>query len=143
MSGQSILNALEMGCRLFPKTGAGFLYVSGLKFEIDTAQPSTVVCDENGLFVRVSDARLVKNVMVFNRSQQKWYPLNPARVYRVVGCDYTLLNQGDGHRFPDVKVINPAICSYVGVIEEYLRHYCEGVVDKYRYGHPQGRITVR
>ena len=143
MKGQTILDALEMGCRLFPLTGGGFLYVSGLKYEIDTAQPSTVVCDENGVFVRVSGARCVKNVMVFNTRQQKWYPLDPAHTYRVVGCDYTLLNQGDGHRFPDVKVIDSAICSYVGVLEEYLRDYCGGVVDEYRYGRPQGRITVR
>ena len=143
MSGQSILDALEMGCRRFPKGDGGFLQVAGIEFEIDTSQPSTVVCDENGVFVRVEGARRVKNVMVFNASQQKWYPLDPARVYRVVGCDYTLLNQGDGHRFPDVRVLKPAICPYVGALEEYLRDYCGGVVNEYQYGHPQGRITVR
>ena len=143
MSGQSILDALEMGCRLFPKVGGGFLQVSGLKFEIDTLQPSTVVCDENGVFVRVAGARRVKNVKVYNSIDRKWQPLDPVRIYRVAGCDYTLLNQGDGHRFPDAKVINPAVCSYVEALERYLRDYLDGVVDEYQYGHPLGRIVAR
>lgn len=143
MKGQAILDALEMGCRLFPLTGGGFLYVSGLKYEIDTAQPSTVVCDENGVFVRVEGARRVKNVMVFNKVRQKWFPLVPAHTYRVVGCDYILLKQGDGHRFPDVKVIYPSICPYVEALEKYLRDYLQGVVGKYQFGHPQGRIIAR
>ena len=143
MSGQSVLDALEMGCRLFPKVGGGFLQVSGLKFEIDTLKPSTVVCDENGVFVRVAGARRVKNVEVYSSIDKKWRPLDPKRIYRVAGCDYTLLNQGDGHRFSDVKVINPAVCSYVEAIERYLRDYLEGIVDEQQYGHPLGRIVAR
>lgn len=142
MSGQSILDALEMGCLYFPKTGGGFLYVAGLKYEMDTLQPSTVVCDENGVFVRVEGARRVKHVTVFDKVRQQWLPLDPARIYRVAGCDYTLLRQGDGHRFPDVKVVNPAVCPYVEALEKYLRDYLGGVVDERRYAHPQGRIVA-
>ena len=143
MSGQSILDGLEMGCRRFPKVGGGFLQVAGLRFEIDTAQPSTVVCDENGVFVRVAGARRVKHVEVYNTIDRKWYPLDTRRIYRVAGCDYTLLNQGDGHRFPAVKVITPAVCSYVEAVERYLRDHLGGVVDIEQYAHPQGRIVVR
>lgn len=143
MSGQTLLDALEMGCRNYPLTGGGFLNVAGILFEIDTAQPSTVVCDENGVFVRVEGARRVKNVRVVNPTNQELAPLDPKRVYRVAGCDYTLLNQGDGHRFPDVRVINPNVCPYVEALERYLRDYLQGVVDPSTYAHPLGRIIAR
>ena len=143
MSGQSILDALEMGCRKWPKGSGEFLYVAGLQYEIDSTQPSTVVCDENGVFVRVEGARRVRDVMVQDGEKGKWLPLDPARIYRVAGCDYTLLRQGDGHRFPDVKVVVTTICPYVEALERYLRNYLGGVIDKNHYGHPQGRIYVR
>ena len=143
MSGQSILDGLEMGCRLFPLVGGGFLQVSGIMFEIDSTLPSTVVCDENGVFVRVAGARRVKNVRVWDARTRQYRPLQPERTYRVAGCDYTLLRQGDGHRFPDVKIVDPAVCPYVEAVERYLRDYLGGIVGEYQYGHPQGRITVR
>ena len=143
MSGQTLLDALEMGCRITPLLGGGFLNVAGLVYEIDTMQPSTVVCDENGVFVRVEGARRVKNVMVVNPTNQKLSPLDPSQVYRVAGCDYTLFKQGDGHRFPNIKVINPVVCSYVEAIERFLRDNLKGVVDPSIYAHPLGRIIVR
>ena len=143
MSGQVLLDALEMGCRNFPLTGGGFLCVSGIVFEIETLQPSTVVCDENGVFVRIEGARRVKNVMVVNPTTKKLSPLDPARLYRVAGCDYTLLKQGDGHRFSGIKVINPAVSSYVEAVERYLRDYLKGVIDQSTYAHPLGRIIAR
>ena len=143
MSGQSLLDALEMGCRRFPTGSGGFLQVSGMMFEIDTAQPTTVVCDANGVFVRVEGARRVKNAMVWDAHARQYSPLVPERTYRVAGCDYTLLHQGDGHRFPDVKVVDPAVCPYVEALERYLRDYLGGTVNEYQYGHPQGRIVVR
>lgn len=143
MTGQAILDALEMSCHRWPQIGGGFLQVSGLMFEIDTLIPSTVVCDENGVFVRVEGARRVKNVKVFNPIDWKLSPLDPARIYRVAGCDYTLLKQGDGHRFPNVKVVNPAVCPYVEALERYLRDHLGGVVDQSKYAHPLGRIIAR
>ena len=142
-SGQSILDALEMGCRKWPKVSGEFLYVAGLQYEIDTMQKSTVVCDENGVLIRIEGARKVKNVMVVNPITQELTPLDPKKVYRVAGCDYTLLKEGDGHRFPDAKVINPAICSYVEAIERYLHDHLNGVIDPSMYAHPLGRIIAR
>ena len=98
---------------------------------------------ENGVFVRVDGARRVRDVMVQDGEKGKWLPLDPARIYRVAGCDYTLLRQGDGHRFPDVKVVVTTICPYVEALERYLRNHLGGVIDKNHYGHPQGRIYVR
>lgn len=141
MSGETLLDALEMGCRRWPKIGGGFLQVSGLMFTIDTSVRSTVVCDENSVFVRVGGSRMVKNVRVWDAEKQQYLPLDPLRIYRVAGCDYTLLQQGDGHVFRGIKVIRQNICSDVEALETYLRVYLNGVVGE-RYAHSQGRIKV-
>ena len=143
MSGQVLLDALEMGCRTFPKTGGGFLQVSGVRYEIDTNQPSGVVCDDNGMFVGVKGARRVKNVAVYDSFLGRWVPLDPWRIYRVAGCDYTLMHQGDGHRFPGARVVDAAVCPYAEALERYLRDFCGGVVEASKYAHSQGRIRVR
>ncbi len=42
----------------------GFLRVSGITFTVDTAVESSVVLDDNGMFVSCGDARRVKEVRV-------------------------------------------------------------------------------
>ena len=100
-----------------------------------------MVCDENNVFVRVGGSRVVKNVRVWDAEKQQYLPLDPQRIYRVAGCDYTLLQQGDGHVFRGIKVIRQNICSDVEALETYLRVYLNGVVGE-RYAHSQGRIKV-
>ena len=141
MSGEALMDALEMGCRRWPKIGGGFLHVSGLMYTIDTTVRSTVVCDENDVFMRVGSDRMVKNVRVWDAEKQQYLPLDSQRIYRVAGCDYTLLQQGDGHVFRGIKVTRQNICSDVEALEVYLRDCLNGVVGD-RYAHTQGRIKV-
>ncbi len=42
----------------------GFLQVSGITFTVDTSVESSVVLDDNGMFVSCGDARRVKDVRV-------------------------------------------------------------------------------
>lgn len=142
ISGQSLLDGLELGCRNISKVGGGFLYVSGLIYEIDTLQPSTVVCDENGVLLRVEGERRVRNVRVWDVQRQQYLPLDPERIYRVAGCDYTLLKHGDGHNFPDVRIIRPSVCPYVEALEAYLKQNLGGTIGD-PYSVPQGRIVLR
>lgn len=61
-SGQSILDALELGASKCPESDGGFLHVSGLTYTINTAIPSSVVVDENENFVSVAEPRRVSDV---------------------------------------------------------------------------------
>lgn len=142
VSGQTVLDALEMGCRTMPQGSGGFLQVAGMTYDIDTSYPSTVVVDSNGLFVRVEGARRVKNVRVWNVAHKRYLPLNPRGRYRVAGNDYTLLNHGDGHVFADAKVIRKNICAYLQALETYLRDDLHSEIGD-RYASPQGRIRLR
>lgn len=60
VTGQQLLDALEMGASRYPQEFGGFLQVSGLTYRIDPAIPSSVVLDDKGRFVKVAGPRRVK-----------------------------------------------------------------------------------
>ena len=142
MSGQTLLDALEMGCRKCPKISGGFLHVSGLRFEVDTTIPSPVVLDEHFIFDSIAGPRRVSNVQVWDDWQQSYLPLDPDQIYRVAGSDYSLLNNGDGHRFRGIRVIDPSVCFLTDALERYLHDVLQGHIDT-RYARPEGRIRPR
>lgn len=141
MTGQALLDALEMGCRHWPSLGGGFLYVSGLTYEIDPTVESPVVTDKNGIFLRVDGKRRVCNVRVWNAKKRRYEPLNPKRTYRVAGTDYTLLNKGNGHVFNGARIIKDSVCSYTSALLVYLNDYLDSIIGD-QYLRPEGRIRV-
>ena len=142
MTGQALLDALEMGCRHWPTIGGGFLYVSGLTYEIDPTVNSPVVTDKNGFLFRVEGKRRVCNVQVWNARKRRYEPLKPKRIYRVAGTDYILLHHGNGHVFNGVRVIDAAVCSHTKALLVYLNDYLDFIIGD-QYMRPEGRIRVR
>lgn len=90
VTGQQLLDALEMGARMYPEPCGGFLQVSGVTCEIDASVPSHVVVDDNAAFVKVDGEYRVKNVRVGDA------PLDLAKTYRLASHDYMLKQGGDG-----------------------------------------------
>jgi len=90
VTGQQLLDALEMGARLYPEPCGGFLQVSGMTYEIDASIPSHVVVDDKAAFVRVDGEYRVKNVTVGGA------PLDLTKTYRLASHDYMLKQGGDG-----------------------------------------------
>ena len=138
VTGQQLLNALEMGARDIPNESGGFLHVSGLTYDIDTAVPSSVVIDTMGNFVRVDGEYRVKNVMVGGE------PLDLDKTYVVASHDYMLLNDGDGMvMFSGSEVVKDRVMPDNEVLIRYIRDGLNGVVGE-EYAQPlgQGRITI-
>lgn len=142
MSGQCLLDALEMGLHSWPRLLGATLQVSGITFEVNPDLPNPVVLDENGIFQRVEGRRRVSNVKVWNDVSKRYEPLRPKKRYTVCGCDYFLLNHGDGHNFYDVKVIGPVLGESVKVMEAFVHKHLQGTIGS-RYFQSQGRIRVR
>lgn len=114
-SGQQILNALELGAMTSPDESSGFLQVSGMTYEIDTTIPSTVVLDENGMFVKVAGARRVVNVKVDDK------PIDPAKTYTVASANYLLTQDGDGMTmFKGCKEVTKESLLDTEVITKYI-----------------------
>ncbi len=137
-SGQSILDALELGASKCPEADGGFLQVSGLTYTINTAIPSSVVVDENEAFVRVDGQRRVSNVKI------NGVDIDPQKTYRVASINYLLFEGGNGMTmFNDATVINRDAM----VDNQALVNYLESMPDNkipatYQDPSGNGRITI-
>lgn len=142
VSGQDLLNALEMGARFLPGEYGGFAQVSGMQYEIDTHVVSSVCLDAEGFFNHVSGERRVKNVKVMDRKTGTYQPLLPEARYTLAGTRYVLLDRGDGICFPSLQMLEENVALDVEILERYITDTLHGVIDR-RYALPQGNIIIR
>ena len=148
VTGQQILDALEWGAKDVAPAGqpavenGGFLHVSGLKYTINTAIPSTVQQDEKGVWTGgpTGDYR-VTDVQVLNNETGEYEPLNLEASYNLAGYNYTLRDLGDGFAMFDgaVNVLDYVMEDYM-VLANYVQSFEGGVVTG--YAQPAGRITI-
>lgn len=147
VSGQQILNALEMGARVVGTAeSGGFQQVSGLKYTVNTQIPSSVVLDDNGSFVEVSGARRVSDVMVENRETGAYEPIDPDATYTLAGHNYMLKQGGDGFTMfgeDNIKLLLDETMVDNEVLIDYLTENLDGVIgEEYADPYGQGRITI-
>ena len=146
VTGQQILDALE---HAYQQVGVGesggFLQLSGLTCTIDPAIPSSVVTDDNGMFLEVAGPRRVSNVRVLDSATGTYSPLDPAASYSVACHDYYLYSQGDGFSMfgtDHVTVLKDRTMVDSEVLIRYITEELGGVITEQAYGQPQGRITI-
>ena len=135
--GQDLLDALEMGARMYPAPLGGFLQVSGIGYTIRTDVPSSVVTDATSNFVRVDGPYRVQNVTVGGR------PLDVSKTYRVASHTYYLEQGGDG-----MTMLKSDAVTLLGLDNEALIDYITdelGGTIGAAYADPngQGRIVVK
>lgn len=138
VTGQTLLDALEMGVRKLPDYSGGFLQVSGVRFSVDASIPSPIVTDANGNFVSVEGQRRVSNVMVGDE------PLDPDKTYTVASHAYMLLQGGDGMvMFKDANVLLESVMLDNQALIEYVTEDLNGDIGQ-EYANPegQGRIVI-
>lgn len=137
-TGQQILDALEWGAHMVPEENGGFLQVSGLTYEIHTDIESGCIQDENGMFQGIDGDYRVKNVMVGTE------PLDLKKTYTVAGCDYIILQNGDGYTmFDGCSIVQQGGCLDNQALIDYLSGPLGGVVpDEYADPYGDGRVTA-
>lgn len=150
-TGGEILDCLEMCYRIvLPKTSedgnaigedGGFQQVSGLKFTVDTSVESSVVIDENEMFVSVGDTRRVKDVFVLNEAGE-YEPLDVNKVYTLASHNYLLKEGGSGcPMFMDNTFLMDEGMADYQILITFMQEALGGKVDA-RYGQTEGRINV-
>ena len=87
VTGQQLLDCLELGACDAPNENGSFQHVSGMTYTVDTTIPTSVVVDETGMFVKVDGAYRVKDVKVGGE------PLDVSRTYTLASHNYLLKNQ--------------------------------------------------
>lgn len=151
-TGQEILDCLETASRFTENRVAdngnaagecgGFQQVSGLKYTIDTAVPSSVKLDENGMFISVDGIYRVKDVMVQN-SNGEYKPLDLNATYTLASHNYMIKECGDGFTmFSDNElIIDEGMLDYQ-IIIMYITENLGGNLGTL-YSDTDGRITVK
>lgn len=151
VSGQEILDALEMSCsQMQAQTDdgqnaigeyGGFQQVSGLKFTVDTSVEPSLELDEDGMFVSCGDTRRVKDVEVLNKGGD-YEPIDPDGEYTLATTGYLIKDGGDGlNMFMDNELVIDGGLTDYQVLIDYITGYLDGVVGA-EYEQPQGRIVV-
>ncbi len=140
-SGQTILDALEVGVRLYPEPNGGFLQPSGFTYEFRSDIPTPVKMDPQGRFIGIEGPRRVQNVLINGQ------PIDPAKLYTVSGINYLLRDGGDGYTmFKNSRIIvDEQGLDYEALIS-FLKENLNGVVGAnsiYANESGSGRIVVK
>ena len=138
VSGQQILDALELGYSQLPGLSGAFLQISGITCTVNTAIPSPVVKNDKSEFVKIEGQRRVSDVLVGGE------PIDPAKTYKLASHDYMLKKGGDGYTMFGKDKINllrdEVLIDNQGLIN-YIVDNLNGVVGE-EYAEPQGRINI-
>ena len=138
VTGQTILDALELSAMNLPDENGGFLQVSGMSYTIDATIPSTVELDAHGSFVAVRGDRRIKDVMIGGK------PIDPEKMYTVGGTTYVLKDGGNGMvMFKGAKLIDDGTLTDADMIMEYVQNHMNAKIgEEYANWQGQGRITI-
>ena len=138
VTGQQVVDALELGVMGLPGESGGFLQVSGLTYIVDATLKSSVETDDKGAFVAVTGERRVKEVLVGGE------PIEADKTYTLAGHNYMLKQGGDGYAmFKGADVLKDEIMVDNQVLINYIVDVLDGVVgDEYSNPRGQGRIKI-
>ena len=139
VSGQQILEALEMGASHYPDEFGGFCQVAGMEYTINSKIPSTVQLDEKGNFYRIGGIYRVSDVRIGGK------PLDINKKYTVGGTTYALKDGGDGFvMFKGSKLLKDGEKSDVYAIMEYIQKQLDGKIgEQYNNPYGDGRIRIK
>lgn len=138
VTGQQLLDALELGAINAPEEFGGFLQISGATYTIDTTIPSNVLLNEQGNFIKVNGAYRVKDVQINGK------PLDLQKKYTVAGTSYILHNGGNGMTmFNYSKIVQNEYMTDVDVLIEYIQNHLNATIgSEYTNPYGQNRITI-
>ena len=135
--GRDILDALEYGMRLLPRTSSKFLQVSGISFKVNTKIESPIVEDENEIFLSVNGKRRVYDVKVGDKK------LDPNKIY-TISFDNYIGKGGDGYSMflnekYEIKRSTQKLDNQILI--DYIKTELNGEIPD-DYKKTQGRITI-
>jgi len=140
VTGQEIMDALELSVASLPGEYGGFLHVSGMTFEIHTYIDSPVILDEAKMFVGVTEGaeRRVQNLLIGGE------PVDPEKVYTLASHNYKIKDMGDGYTmFADNTILQDEVMIDNQVLINYITTTLGGVVgEEYAEPYGQGRIVA-
>ena len=156
VTGQQILDALELGSRVCPGENGGFLQVAGLTYEIHTSLEPNVTIDDSKMWTGTAGVPYrVQNVQVLNKTTGEYEPLDLTKTYKLASHNYMLKNQGDGFAMfgtKNITILKDEVMLDNKVLINYIQsmpgktvgetEYAHVVADAYSDPRGQGRIVI-
>ncbi len=141
ITGQVLLDMLEMGVMKYPEESGSFPNMSGVIFSMNTQIPTSVTTDDNGFFTGVDGDYRVYDVKVLDKESSEYLDLDLSKNYVLAGFNFHLLSLGDGMAmFKDAKLIDAEGTLDIELLENYITDNLGGIIGE-EYANPQGRIT--
>ncbi len=129
ISGQILIDFLEMAVMNYPAEDGMFPHMSGVTFSVNKSIPSSVKVDENGFFEKVDGAYRVYNVKVLDKTSGEYKALDPNGKYVLAGLNYYLLDFGGGATmFKDARLLDAEGTLDVELLENYIIDHLNGVI---------------
>ena len=141
ITGQVLLDMLEMSMISYPQEDGAFPHMSGITFSVNKSIPSSIKVDENGFFTKVDGDYRVYDVKVLDKESGNYKALELDQKYILAAADYYILNFGSGmSMFKDAKVVESEGMLDVEVLERYITDNLNGVIGE-EYKDVVNRIT--
>ncbi|MEE0409519.1 MAG: 5'-nucleotidase C-terminal domain-containing protein [Clostridia bacterium] len=141
ITGQVLLDMLEMGMMPYPEECGAFPHMSGMTFSVDKSIPSSVKLDDQGFFVSVDGDYRVYDVKVLNKESGLYEKLELDKKYVITASDYYILDLGSGlSMFKDANVLKNEGVLDVDIMEMYITENLNGVIGE-EYKNVAHRIT--
>lgn len=129
ISGQILIDFLEMAVMNYPEEDGSFPHMSGVTFSVNKSIPTSVKVDENGFFEKVDGAYRVYNVKVLDKTSGEYKALDPNGKYILAGFNYFILDFGGGmSMFKDAKILDAEGTLDVELLENYIVEHLGGVI---------------
>ena len=129
ISGQILIDYLEMAVMNYPEEDGSFPHMSGVTFSVNKSIPTSVKVDANGFFEKVDGAYRVYNVKVLDKTSGEYKALDPKGKYIIAGFNYFLLDFGGGMTmFKDAKILDAEGTLDVELLENYIVEHLGGVI---------------
>ena len=143
ITGRQLLDVLEFSVCFLPNEDGSFMHVSGLKFEVDASVPSQVVLDEHNLFSHVGEGeRRVSNLLVWDKEEQAYKPVDLERSYTLASINYLLRNMGGSGVFRYTELKEDNLGQDVEILTSFINQELDGRIGK-QYADTEGRIVIR
>ena len=140
ITGQQLLDALEVSVMSLPERAGSFMQVSGLRFKVNQAVPTPVVLDSGDLFSHIGNGeRRVSDVQVLDKESGKYLPVDPQRTYTLGGINYTITQMGCDGIFRYTRLLQDNIGQDVEILAAYLEMIGGTIGEEYKKS--EGRIT--
>ena len=141
ISGQILIDFLEMAVMNYPEEDGSFPHMSGVTFSVNKSIPTSVKVDANGFFEKVDGAYRVYNVKVLDKTSGEYKALDPNGKYVIAGFNYFLLDFGGGMTmFEDAKILDAEGTLDVELLENYIVEHLGGVIGE-EYAEVKNNIT--